>query len=382
VAAAALLDRAALGLGTRRTPWLAGMLLGAALLVKGPPLLLAPAAVLLCPSPGRTLRERVRAARPVLVFGVAFALALLWFVPAVLSAGWDAYGSKLLVGQAAERISGTLDQTQPPWFYVLGLPTYYTPWGILYLALAVGVWVPRVRRALGPVAGVALAGSLVLIVFALVPTKHDRYLVPVVPLLALPLAWCVARWLARPVRAAWERHARLLAGCCALAAAALVVAGCLRQGALLPLLVPAAALGVLAATTWRGAAGSDPRRVFVTSLLFALTFTTLSASVLRPRFFESRKEVFNQQLAALREGGTPVWIAPGLDPENVFHGAPEARYWLDLGAPVPLRPGGRLLVVCRREDVERLRTADGVAGRIFATANEQNAWTIVGFGYP
>ena len=383
VAAAALLDRAALGRGTRRTPWLAGVLLGAALLVKGPPLLLAPAAVLLVPSAGRTLRMRLRAARPLLVLGVAAGLALLWFVPAVLTAGWDDYGRKLLVGQAAERLSGTLDQTLPPWHYLLGLPTFFAPWGILYLALAVGVWVPRVRRALGPVAGVALAGSLVLLLFSLVPTKHDRYLVPLVPLFALPLAWCVVRWLARPARANWSRHVRLLAAGCAIVALALVVAGfVVRPLALLPLLVPAVALLVLAVVSWRGDADADPRTRFVTSLLLALTLAVLALSVARPRCFDSRKEEFNRQLAALRTEETPVWIVRGLEPENVFHGAPEARYWLDPAEPVPLAPGGRLLVVCRRADADRLHTAAGVAGRIFTQDGDPIAWTIVGFGYP
>ncbi|HPR46160.1 MAG TPA: glycosyltransferase family 39 protein, partial [Ottowia sp.] len=89
-------DVAASGRGSRRTPWLAGLLVGCALLVKGPPLLLAPLLVACLPFPGQPARERWRASRPWIVLPVGVGLALAWFVPAVLQAGWSAYGRPLL----------------------------------------------------------------------------------------------------------------------------------------------------------------------------------------------------------------------------------------------------------------------------------------------
>lgn len=382
--AAALLDRAASGQGGRRTPWIVGVLLGVSLLIKGPPLLLVPLAVLFASDGTHTLRQRVRQARPLLALAVGAGVALLWFVPAVMQAGWEAYGHKLLVGQAAERIGGTLDQSKPAWFYLWGLPVYYAPWGPLYLLLAVGAWWPRVRRSLGPTAGLALAGSVLILVFTLVPTKHFRYLVPVVPLFVVPLAaWCVT-WLAGPTRAAWTRHARALAGLLACGALGLLVVGGSEAEARLVVLAPAAALAGAAWWAWprRAEAAAAARRRAVIGALCGVALAVLAVSVVRPRVYESTKEHFNRRLAELRAEDVPVWIGPGLAPENVFHGAPEARFLPDPAAPVPAAADGRRLVVCLRRVAGDLRDASGAAGTILAGRSGPDAWVIVGFGYP
>lgn len=382
VAAAAVLDRAALGLGTRRTPWIAGLLVGAALLTKGPPLLLVPAAVLFASSRDRTLGQRLRAARPLLVVVVGFAIALLWFVPAVRAAGWEPYGQKLLIGQAAERITGTLDQSQAAWYYLLTVPALFALWGLGYLAAAAGSLIPRVRRSLGPAASLTVAGACVLVIFSLIPTKHVRYLVPVVPLFAMALACWFRLWWRRPARARWDLHLRALAGVCALAVIGLVVAGSLQAGALPGLLGPALAFAALAVVAWRSTTACDLRRRFVTCALYGLVLVMLTQGVVRPRFHDGNKQRFNRRLAELRTGDVPVWIAHGMVPENVFHGAPEARYFLDPAEPVPGETGERTLVVCLRDQAAALRRADGTPGRILDPGAGRESWVIVGFGYP
>jgi len=381
------IDRAALGLGRRRTPWLAGLLLGAALLTKGPPLLLVPVAALFAPAAGRSMRQRLSAARPLLVLGVAFGCALLWFVPAAISGG-EAYGKELLFKQAAERVSGGGNYIRPFWHHLLYLPATAAPWGLAYLAVFAAVFVPRGRRSLGPLAGIALAGAAVLLVFSLVPTKHYRYLSPLVPLLAMGLAWWIWRWLQAPARAPWARHLRALAIVLGLAATTAVVVGVLRPSALVAGLVPAAGFAALAGAAWRGAsatrgaAGVSLRRTFVTCVLAGVALGLLAQASLRPHLYTTARERFNRALLDRAKPGIPVFLVPPTTPEDVFLGAPQARFPLMAGDPLPADVSDPVLVVCRRENVTAVRKGAGRAGRILDTGDEKSDWVLLGFGYP
>ena len=359
-AAAAVLDRQALGLGTRRGPWLAGLLVGLALLTKGPPLLLVPLAILLVPSAGRSVRERLRAARPLLVLGVGVGVALLWFVPAVLAGGED-YGRALLFKQAADRVSGEGNYLEPVWHYVLTLPVVAAPWGLAYLAVFGAALVPRLRRTLGPLAGVALAGAIVLVVFSAFPTKHHRYLSPVVPLFAMGLAWWVHRWLGAPTRARWSLHLRALTALLLVGAGACIVMGACKPGGwfagLVPGLLLAAAAGAACEQVRSTAAGRQRRR-FVICLLAGACAAMLAQAAIRPHWYVTDKEAFNRELAAVAGPGVTVVLAEPLRPEGVFHGAPHPRFRHDPGQALPADLPGPVVVVCLRADVERVWAAN------------------------
>ena len=368
-AAAALLDRQALGRGTRGGPWLAGLLVGLALLTKGPPLLLVPVFVLLVPSEGRSIRERVKAARPLLVLGIGAAVALLWFVPAVIAGGED-YGRALLFKQAADRVSGRGNYIEPFWHYFLTLPATAAPWGIAYLGVFVAALVPRWRRSLGSLAGIALAGSLVLLVFSLFPTKHYRYLSPVVPLFAMGLAWWIHRWLEGPARARWAGHVRALSVVLALGGVACIVLGALKSGGWFAGLVPGLLLLATAGACARVLREPDgdargQRRRWVLCLLVAACVGMLAQAAIRPHWYVTDKEAFNRQLAAATPAGATVLLAEPLRPEGVFHGAPHARFGWFPDTPLPADLHGRVVLVCTEPDrakaLEALRKR-GVAG--------------------
>ena len=387
IAAAAQLDAAARGGGTRRTPWLVGLLLGACLLTKGPPLLLVPAAVLFYPSPGQRLAERLRVARPLLSLGVGAAVALAWFVPGVLSAGWEAYGHPLLVGQAAERITGETADRAPVWFYLVGTPVAAAPWGLAYLGVLLAACTRRGRRALGPTAGLAVAALVLFVVFSAFPTKHYRYLAPIVPLMAIPLAAWLHSRLSHPPRARWRRHLVALGAVLGLAGAACLVAGALRAGAFLATLVPgllllAASAAALAPARAPGAGEAVLRQRFVLVLLHATVILLLGVAVARSHFHVARKERFNLRLAELRAGDVPVFVTRGMSPENVFHGAPRPRFPHDAEAPLPPDAGPRVLVVCPTRDVAAVLAATPRPGRMLYALPDGYDWAIVGFGYP
>ncbi|MGE0192654.1 MAG: glycosyltransferase family 39 protein [Planctomycetota bacterium] len=345
VAGTAALD-AARREGGSRAAWAAGLWLGLAMLVKGPPLLIAPIALLLLDRAPRHFPKPLPFLLPLL------GLPLLWLVPALI-AGGEPYFRALVVDQMGDRVAGDGNHQQPIHYYLTMLPAQFAPWGLGYLLVAVLGLVPRGRRFLGSTAGLATAGAVSLLVFSAVPTKHVRYLAPVLPLLVVPSAALVARWLdASRATAGWSVHRRA-AGVLALVAAGAVVYGGLQSSRdAVPWVVLAlalAALGLLAVFARSGTPTVERRRQVALVLLVACLGVG-AAGVFRYRFVVRDNEWFNRQLAEqVKPADTVLALAP-MTPEDVFHGAPQATYVRDIAEAKAVGTPGVVVVFGRDQD--------------------------------
>jgi 4-amino-4-deoxy-L-arabinose transferase-like glycosyltransferase len=369
---AALLDGAAHGRARRRHVLWAGLVLGLGLLTKGPLVLLVPLAVLLVGGePGSRLRDRLRRAPLGRTCGLAVLVALAWFVPALLQAG-PAYGEALLLGQAATRIAGAGNHLQPPWFYLLDLPVWALPWGPLYLVILGMAFVPRWSAKLGPTAGLARAAVVLIVLYSFVPTKHIRYLAPVLPLLAIPLAAWI-RTCVVPRVSALPRMCSLLPLVLGLAAAGLIVACVLSPVGGWAAAIPAA--GLVLTGVWgcrRRQLPGTPTYVVLLVAVFAISALT----VLRYRFRTPRHVRFNRQLAAtLQARDARVWIAAPWHPEDVFLGAPHAERlesW-EMAGGLPRHA----VVVLAARDLPRLEAARGAGATILFTEERPDGRLVV-----
>ena len=212
--------------GTRRRGWLvaAGAALAAAFLTKGPvgvvlpALAVGPPAVWCFVAEARSgdggRRRLTRLAGEVgLLAAICLALALPWFAAMTATHG-VAYLDRFFIAENVERFATDRyqDDPRPFWFYlpivVLGL----LPWSPLML-----IFWPPVR---GFLAGVRRMGTIEvwLSLWALAPLafysisigKQPRYVLPVLPPLAILLARALSQALARQAAAATERD-RLVA---------------------------------------------------------------------------------------------------------------------------------------------------------------------------
>ncbi len=375
-----LLDRLAVEARGRRHAMAAGLVLGLAVLAKGPAVLLVPALVLGLPSPGRTTRERLRAARLPSVLLAGAAVLALWVIPAWLEAG-PAYVRELLVDQATTRIAGQGNKLRPVYYYAVRLIDSGAPWTPLYLMpLALLAW-PGGRRRLGPWLYPTLAALLVLLAFTLVPTKHVRYVVGIFPLLGLAASEAVHGWsLVHAAGPAWTRalpHAgRLLA----VLGLATLVLGWIVPGGLLPALGPALALIALAALARRprldAAPGADgpavARRRLVGSALVAVALLMSAFWIVRDRYRVREADHFNQQVAAAIQPGVTFATCAALTPADVFTAAPHARW---VRSPEALPTAGaqpRLQVLLRADQLAAAQAARGEAGRVLLrTSNKR-----------
>ena len=346
VAGTAALD-AARREGGSRAAWAAGIWLGLAMLVKGPPLLIAPIALLSLDRAPKRFPKLVPFLVPLL------GLPLLWLVPALISGG-DPYFRALVVDQMADRVAGDGNHKEVFSYYLTMIPAQFAPWGIAYLAVAILGLVPRGRRFLGSTAGLAAAGAVTLIVFSTVPTKHVRYLAPVIPLLVVPCAALVARWLdATRVKARWAMHRRAAGALALLAAAAVVVGGLKSSRDAVPWVVLAFALAALGlfALLARATSPTGERRRQVALVLLVACLGVCAAGVFRYRFLVRDNEWFNRELSAQVRTGDQVLALKPMTPEDVFHGAPQARYVRDLEeAKAAGKPG--VIVVFGRDQSE------------------------------
>jgi len=181
--------------GERRAgiAWL-GIGIGLGVLAKGPVILLHVLPVALV-APWWAPQTRASPAKWYggIVLGVLLgaAIALAWAIPAAISGG-EAYARAIFWGQTAGRVSESFAHRAPWWYYVPLLPVMFFPW------LA---WPPfwRGARALvrdraGGTRFAAAWLALTLIAFSLVSGKQAKYLVPVLPAVAL----LVARALSHP----------------------------------------------------------------------------------------------------------------------------------------------------------------------------------------
>ena len=363
-------DKAALGRGTRWTPWGAGLLLGLALLTKGPPLLIGPLVVLFAVSPTGTLGARLVRARPWIVLPVAVAVALAWFVPAVLQAGWEPYGKRLLVDQAADRIGGTSTHTHGPLYYLGAIPLGMAPWGLAYLA-AMALLVKRTtRRALGALLPIALAGLVCLVVFSLFPTKHLRYLTPLVPVWALPVARGAWRWVHRDDAFPVARAHRVLVATwivCGVAALGLALFARYDRAWWPPLVaLPLLGLGASLHAT-RVPPTPQGRRILLGSTLVGVAVLLSAILALRSRWFTTVKETFVQEIVAVRQPGDRVGTLYGHTPELIFHVGPGTTKYDHPGqVPWDTTAATRWILLVHEDHVAQVESVSGRSATLIA----------------
>lgn len=174
----------------------AGLALGAALLVKGPPALvifLAAAVPLVCIGAERRTSAAVLAS----VLGLALVCAGAWVGPVVARLGFERTWSAFHV-QFVERIvqAGRTNE-EPVWFYLPALLIALLP-AALWLPMLATVWPTRVGAGRSRLALFLWGwGGLSLLVLSVSSGKETRYLLPTLPAWALLLGWGAARARAR-----------------------------------------------------------------------------------------------------------------------------------------------------------------------------------------
>ncbi len=346
--------------GEGRGTWgLCGLAIGLGVLAKGPvvllhvlpPLLLAP----WWGGRGRFGRAWFGGVALAVLLGVAIALA--WAVPAAIQGG-EEFRRAIFWGQTAGRVTGTLAHKQPFWFYLAILPLLLFPWvfwGGTWKALGVAF-----KDRLDPGVRFCLAWLLPAFVgFSLAGGKQAHYLLPLLPACALlpALGWRRVGWIGR--------------------------------GAVLPLALVLAALGLLlvVAPTWAGKLWLAPYvgtswqiggvllvLLAVASLLgtrgdaalprVALTATVLVAGLLlgvvRPLAPAFDTAPLARQLKALETRGVPVAHASAYNDQYHFYGRLE-RPLEEIGRGrlvewLQAHPGGRAVAYLKkRGDVEAVQ---------------------------
>ena len=185
---------------------LEGLALGAALLTKGPVLLLFPLGLRL----GAALaRERSAASTDpsdVAALAVAVCPVGAWLLAATDAAG-NAYVRSITIGQALRRLTGNAPHLRPPGFLLAVMLVGLLPWTLLGVPLARlrAAW--RQRAGMRPGGGhAALLGWILFptLLLSALRTQQPHYLLPALPALALLLGQSLAtpeRWATRSAAA-------------------------------------------------------------------------------------------------------------------------------------------------------------------------------------
>jgi 4-amino-4-deoxy-L-arabinose transferase-like glycosyltransferase len=274
-------------------PWmvvLAGASAGAAVLSKGPVGLLVPALVI---GAALTIERRWRIVRPAhltLGVGACAAMAVPWYAAMWWEHGY-AYLHGFFVGDNLERFATTrFNEPRPVWFYVPVVLAGLLPWSLFMVLWVPKVW--RLARERGmpapPQARLLIWAVLPLLLFTVSVGKQPRYILPVLPPIAIALAASIHAHLRRTPRSG---RGDLLFTTTAIATGAVVTAGGLlllalpaSQMDLSPTMLVAAGaativcgVGVLGAALWRPE--WVPRTVVAAGvvLLLAVQFGVLSA---------------------------------------------------------------------------------------------------------
>ena len=214
--------------GERRRGWLAaaGAALAAAFLTKGPVGVVLPALIVGPPAVWRCLVEGrsgpggpgppiVRLGRDVgLLTAICVALTLPWFAAMTETHG-VAYLERFFIAENVERFAtARYNDPRPLWYYLPIVIGGLLPWSPLML-----VWWRPLRRVLArarriePVeAWLGLWALAPLVFYSISVGKQPRYVLPVLPPLAILLARALSRALARPAADGPPRDRLLAAG--------------------------------------------------------------------------------------------------------------------------------------------------------------------------
>ncbi|MBI4263632.1 MAG: glycosyltransferase family 39 protein [Acidobacteria bacterium] len=352
--------------------WLvAGLAAGLGFLLKGPVALAVPAAVLL------PIWWRERSTHPVRLRDIAAAAAVFavvglpWYVAMTLEHG-PAYLQSFFVADNFERFAmGRFNEPRPVWFYLPIVVGGMIPWAMYLLVLP---WrsvaeVVGGRRALSDEEWRLLLWALVpLIFFTISVGKQPRYILPVLP----PLAILAGRSIAERIQRADPSASRDLVSATWLTAALYGVLAVLlfRARALFVTASPwltAAAIGVIvlgaAVLAWLAATRRWSRlptamAASAAALMLSVQFGALAG--VRPEPVEQMAALVRAHRAAAEPVGQYQVFVRNL----VFHlGFPQVDLFDEARALDFLKSRERVLLVVRASDLPRLESISGVTTR-------------------
>jgi len=349
---------------------LAGMAAGLGFLMKGPIALVVPGLVLI-PIWWRERRDAPLRPRDVVVAGAVFAaVGLPWYVAMTLEHG-TAYLESFFLADNFERFAtDRFNERRPLWFYLPIVLGGLLPWSGYLLALpwrfAAGVW-HRTRRLTDVEWRLIIWAALPLIFFALSIGQQPRYILPVLP----PLAILLGRAIADRVRTAATSPAAarelaigtwITVGLFSVLALLLMRARPLFIGAS-PLLT-SAALGAMLASAVALTAVMIRRQWHALPLILPASAVVLLLSVQFGALSGARPEPVEQMAALVdthRAAGEPVGQYQTFVRNLVFYaGFPQAELFSEEAAVNFLQSPGRVLLVVDQRDLPRLELLAGV----------------------
>ena len=349
---------------------LAGMAAGLGFLMKGPIALVVPGLVLI-PIWWRERRDAPLRPRDVVVAGAVFAVVgLPWYVAMTLEHG-TAYLESFFLADNFERFAtDRFNERRPLWFYLPIVLGGLLPWSGYLLALpwrfAAGVW-HRTRRLTDVEWRLIIWAALPLIFFALSIGQQPRYILPVLP----PLAILLGRAIADRVRTAATSPAAarelaigtwITVGLFSVLALLLMRARPLFIGAS-PLLT-SAALGAMLASAVALTAVMIRRQWHALPLILPASAVVLLLSVQFGALSGARPEPVEQMAALVdthRAAGEPVGQYQTFVRNLVFYaGFPQAELFSEEAAVNFLQSPGRVLLVVDQRDLPRLELLAGV----------------------
>jgi 4-amino-4-deoxy-L-arabinose transferase-like glycosyltransferase len=365
---------------------LAGLAAGFGFLTKGPLAVIVPAIVLL---PIWWRERRTLYIRPshLAIAALLFAVAgLPWYVAMTYVHGMP-YLKSFFLADNLERFATTkFNDQRAIWFYVPIVVGGLMPWAIFLLVLP---WrtlrdVARRRRALTGVEWRLAIWTLApLALFTASVGKQPRYILPVLPPLAIMLGLAIANRIAAARRDGAPGHAarRELSIATFVTAAMFVVMAALLYRArslfisAYPILTVAGIVGVTVAgiaLAYVAAARAWMRLPAVMAVAAATLFLTLQFGALSGKRPEAAEDVA-AILRLNRFGGEPVGEYEAMVRNLVFYtGYKQVQVFDDAGALAFLRASEQVFLVLRRPDLDRLNTIAGMPLRIIGAVTYLN----------
>jgi 4-amino-4-deoxy-L-arabinose transferase-like glycosyltransferase len=351
----------------RQWAW-AGAAAGLGFLLKGPVALAVPAVVLL---PvwwrERALRPRLR---DIAIAAAIFAVVgLPWYLAMTLEHG-TAYLQSFFLSDNLERFAtDRFNAARPVWFYVPIVVGGLVPWAMFLLVLpwnAIREVARRQRRLSNEEWRLLIWAMAPLLLFTASIGKQPRYILPVLP----PLAILIAGAIASRVHDPQGRGTRGLTVATWLAAALYVVLAVLLYRAR-PLFitvypsVTAFAIGgmalAVAALMWLATTGRWPLLPVTMSIVSVALLLVLQFGALAGR----RPEPVEQMAAIVRShrtGGEPVGAYQVFVRNLVFYlGFKQVELFDEARALDFLKSPERVLLVVRKRDVPRLESISGIS---------------------
>lgn len=170
------------GEGGRRWLWLSYLLLGAAVLTKGPVALLFVTLPLLADAFYQRQPRQWQALRDPIGWAVFLAVGSSWFVAVTWQMGFDVWRA-ILHKDIVNKVSGS--SGDPFFMYVVWLLADFFPFSLLLFAAPLATW--RRWKSNPPSVSLLLGAAATLLVYSMFSSKNVKYLLPAYPLLAILL---------------------------------------------------------------------------------------------------------------------------------------------------------------------------------------------------